>query len=240
MIMKSSGKPVFGNAKESQIWAWGAVPDDERSESLKLLPGQTVFLLVQSGAAIIGPETGSLARIEAGQLAILNSPGDEAMVLTENHTELLIVGMRRELLVGMMEPFRPGLDKRMREIVFEGSVSEVIEKPLGRVLMERVIPAFTSPIVSGVARSFWESQQGTDRVTCFRQRRVKTSFLFASRGFRWHGCKASIPEQHVDEPLNLQRLATEGMSPFYLSHVLLHYGNDNQPCSQASHRNSPD
>ena len=82
--MKSSGKPVFGDAKESQIWAWGAVPGDERSESLKLLPGQTVFVTVQTGAAIIGPETGSLARIEAGQMAILNSPEDVAMVLTED------------------------------------------------------------------------------------------------------------------------------------------------------------
>ena len=110
--------------------------------------------MVQTGAAIIGPETGSLARIEAGQMAILNSPEDVAMVLTEDHTELLIVGMRRELVAGMMKPFRPGLDERMREIVFEGSVSEVIQKPLGRVLIERVIPAFTSPIVSGAPGLF--------------------------------------------------------------------------------------
>lgn len=221
--MKSSGKTVFGDAKESQIWAWGSVPGDERSESLKLLPGQTVFVLVQSGAAIIGPETGSLARIEAGQMAILNSPGDEAMVLTEDHTELLIVGMRRELLAGMMEPFRPGLNKRVREIVFEGSVSEVIEKPLGRVLMERVIPAFTSPIVSGVAKSFWyESQvkeliaitcfppaEGEDEFFCSRQKRLSEARVAKAKAYL---------KQHVDEPLDLQRLAAEvGCSPFYLS-----------------------
>lgn len=223
MIMKSSGKPVFGNAKESQIWAWGAIPGDERSESLKLLPGQTVFVMVQTGATIIGPETGSLARIEAGQMAILNSPEDVAMVLTEDHTELLIVGMRRELLAGMMKPFRPGLDKRMREIVFEGSVSEVIEKPLGRVLMERVIPAFTSPIVSGAARSFWYESQvkeliaitcfppayGEDEFFCSRQKRLSMARVAKAKAYL---------KKHVDEPLDLQTLAAEvGCSPFYLS-----------------------
>ena len=223
MIMKSSGKPVFGDAKESQIWAWGAVPGGEGSESLRLLPGQTVFVMVQSGAVIIGPETGALARIEAGQMAILNSPGDTTTMLTEHHTELLIVGMRRELLAGMMKPFRPGLDKRMRDIVFEGSDSEVIEKPLGRVVMERVIPAFTSPIVSGAARSFWYESQVKEliAITCFPAAEGEDEF-FCSRQKRLSIARVAkakaILKQHVDEPFDLQRLAAEvGCSPFYLS-----------------------
>ena len=223
MIMKSSGKPVFGDAKESQIWAWGAVPGGEGSESLRLLPGQTVFVMVQSGAVIIGPETGALARIEAGQMAILNSPGDTTTMLTENHTELLIVGMRRELLAGMMKPFRPGLDKRMRDIVFEGADSEVIEKPLGRVVMERVIPAFTSPIVSGAARSFWYESQVKEliAITCFPAAEGEDEF-FCSRQKRLSIARVAkakaILKQHVDEPFDLQRLAAEvGCSPFYLS-----------------------
>ena len=72
MIMKAVGKPVFGSAKETQIWAWGSAPGGEDDESLELVPDQTVFVMVQSGAVIIGPETGSLSRIEAGQMAILN------------------------------------------------------------------------------------------------------------------------------------------------------------------------
>jgi len=221
--MKSAGKPVFGNAKESQIWAWCATPGNDGEESLRLLAGQTVFVMVQSGAIIIGPETGILTRVEAGQMAILNTPNEATTVLAEDHTELLIVGMRRDLLESMMKPFRPGLDRCMREIVFEGSVCEVFEKPLGRIVVERVIPAFMNPVVSGAARSFWYESQvkeliaitcfpaadGEDEFFCSRQKRLSMARVAKAKAYL---------KQHVDEPFDLQKLATEvGCSPFYLS-----------------------
>jgi AraC-like DNA-binding protein len=223
MIMKAVGKPVFGSAKETQIWAWGSAPGGEDDESLELVPDQTVFVMVQSGAVIIGPETGSLSRIEAGQMAILNSQEENSVVLTEKHTELLLVGMSRELLCSMMTPFRPGLNQQMRRIVFEGSQSDIFERSLSRVLVERVIPAFTNPIVSGAARSFWyESQvkelialacfapaEGEDEFFCSRQKRLSMARVAKAKSYL---------KNHVDEPLDLQSLAKEvGCSPFYLS-----------------------
>jgi AraC-like DNA-binding protein len=223
MIIKSSGKRVFGDSSDSPIWAWGASSDIDGGEALNLKADQVVFVLVQTGAVVIGPETAAFARVEAGGMVVLNTPAEHAAVLCEEHTEFLVVGMNRQLFSQMMEPFRPGLEEAMRDIVFGGRPSERIEKPLWDVVVERVIPSFFNPAVSGAARSFWFESQvkeliattcfepagGEDEFFCSRQKRLAMARVAKAKAFL---------KTRIDDTLDLQRLAEEvGCSPFYLS-----------------------
>ena len=216
-------KTIFGKINETSIWAceWGGGADFE-SGFPKLRPGQAVFALVLSGEVDLAFDE-MRVQVSAGQIGLIGTGQVGVGMCCDREAELLVIGMEAEMLAGMLDSFRPGIRSEIREML-EVSRREVCESlPMPDLLIDRTIPAFREPPVSGPALSFWFESQIRELIAlmCFPPS-VKDGEFFCSRQRRLaldRVAKAKkILQSRLEDSIDLQSLAAEiGCSPYYLS-----------------------
>jgi len=219
-----SGTSIFGEVNTSALWAWDS-RDERRSSApgLDLAGGQVVFVFVVDGNVSVNGAGRGRETLGAGCLAVAGT-GDSAVGLRfEGATEVVLVGLNRELLEGMLEPFRPGLSDEVRDLVFSSNAGVAPVQPFSEAVGTRLIPAFREPGVSGPALSFWFESQVREMISlvCFKPL-PGTAEFFCSRQKRLALDRVArvkaLLEARVGQSLDLQGLAREvGCSPFYLS-----------------------
>lgn len=234
----------FGNWKTSSPWAanWlgeqglsrvptRTLPEDQEerfsdrtpgSRDPLNLPGGQVVCLIPVGRpldwSVVAGETG---RVEPGSATWVSTQGREIFVEEASDGDAILVGMPREVLASWLEPFRPGLAAGLRELVYGHAGTATVAAP--PEVVERIVPAFREPPVSGPARAFWYESQikallallcfvpagAGDEFFCSRQKRLAR--------VRVARAKATL-EAGIDGTFDLNRLASEvGCSPSYLS-----------------------
>ncbi|NLT70270.1 MAG: helix-turn-helix transcriptional regulator [Verrucomicrobiaceae bacterium] len=222
------GKEIFGDWKESPLWARDLAAPGDPAGALPVLPDQVLFLIAASA-----PVTGRLRDlspggrdrlfvVEAGSAALLRLSGALELGFPEV-ADAVLLGMRHALLEEMFESFRPGLESGVRRLVFaEGGCEPVMVRCHERI-PGRIVTDLREAPVSGAARSFWYESQvkallallcfvpsdATGEFFCSRQKRLAISRVTKARAFL---------ESHLEETLDLQAMAAAvGCSPFYLS-----------------------
>lgn len=212
---------LFGELRKSILWAFEVEGNDDEECPLPHLPEGCVSFIIPLNGALTWQEDGEERKLDAG-MALLTRRKPKSSPLGMNcEGRAIVIGIRHETLVTMLEPFRPGLFTSMRDLVFGTAVEAELQ--VHHEILSQVIPALCSPIVSGSARAFWyESQfkallallcfvpaEGKDEFFCSRQKRLARVRV---------GKAKSILETRIDEVFDLNRLASDvGCSPSYLS-----------------------
>ncbi|MEX2579833.1 MAG: AraC family transcriptional regulator [Verrucomicrobiales bacterium] len=224
MKLQVPGKPIFGEMNRSSIWALDAPAALSGGELLiRLERDQVVFLFVVSGEMVLDSKALGDTKFAGGQVALVGTGASLVESRPQDASELIVVGLKRDLLSGMLESFRPGLREEVRETISFPSTEMRVAIPLPEAASGRLIPAFRNPEVSGAALPFWYESQIREMIAlvCFRPA-PGTGEFFCSRQKRLAmdrvGKVKAILKSRLDEAIDLQRLAGEvGCSPFYLS-----------------------
>ena len=231
MKCSTTEKVIFGDSKESSLWARdlsAPATDPATPATFPATPDQVIFLIAVSSPvscrvrSISSTERDGLFVVEAGTAAVVRPLGALDLSFPEG-ADAVLLGMRHSLVGEMFEAFRPGLEKGIRELVFADARGEPVLISCHERIVSRIVPDLREAPVSGAARSFWyESQvkallallcfvaaEETGEFFCSRQKRLALSRVTKTRAFL---------ETHFDEALDLPAIATAvGCSSFYLS-----------------------
>jgi len=215
-------RPLFGEFGRSSLWAACLAAEEDRGASIAIASQQVAFVLNRGAEPILweGAEFGRAAPY--GVMAVFSSTC-RGRLRWGARAESVVVAVDRTLLAEMLKPFRPGLMGDLIPVVFGDPGDGCIELPSPDVVRRRILPALLEPAVTGPARSFWFEAQvkeliaatcflpggGEDEYFCSRQKRLAEDRVSRARSYLG---------KRLDEPLDLQRLATHvGCSPFHLS-----------------------
>ncbi|HRQ88513.1 MAG TPA: helix-turn-helix domain-containing protein [Bacteroidia bacterium] len=215
------GKFLFGDWNGAVLWAVDSRTEEGEVRDETLLPrGQVVFAIPATKPLHLRTDSGSEI-VEPGSVLVVDTKNARAGLDLTGGSDAILIGMRFDAMSGLLEPFRPGLDSRIRDLVY-GAATQV-EIPGRSEVFSQIVPSVRTPIVAGAARAFWyESQlKAFLALQCFVQANDAGEF-FCSRQkrlarVRVMKAKTRI-EARLDEVLDLNRLASEvGCSASYLS-----------------------
>lgn len=220
MIPNHARQSIFGEGGDSPIWASNL--NGEGKRAVPFPHGHIVFLIPVSSALELH-QSNKLNILESGNVAIIRSGPAKLEVTGAGPFDTLLVGIKRSLLIEMLESFRPGLRAEVRHLVFSEVEAAPAIVPVHELLPQRIVPALREPPVTGSARPFWfESQvKALLSLVCFVPSASGTEF-FCTRQKRLALDRVAKAKVHLaarlDETLDLQGLASAvGCSPFYLS-----------------------
>lgn len=188
MKCSAPGRVIFGDWKESPLWACDLSGSVNTTDGALLAGPDQVFFLVAvttsvtcrisslssacrtnhlplsdgdpspSGRGRLSAEGDRLFVVEAGSAVLLRLSGALELDFPEG-ADAVLLGMRHSLLEEMFEPFRPGLEAGVRRLVFsEGGGDPVMVRCHERIPGRIVMDLREAP-VSGAARSFWYESQ---------------------------------------------------------------------------------
>ena len=241
------GNEIFGDWKESPLWARDLAAPGDPAGALPVLPDQVLFLIAASSPVTarlrdLSPggrdrlserdrlfvveaglsERDRLFVVEAGSAALLRLSGTLELGFPEG-ADAVLLGMRHALREEMFESFRPGLESGVRRLVFAEGDCEPVMVRCHECIPGRIVSDLREAPVSGAARSFWyESQvKALLALLCFVPSEATGEF-FCSRQKRLAMSRVTkaraFLETHLEETLDLQAMAAAvGCSPFYLS-----------------------
>ena len=213
---------VFLIAVSSSVTCRILAPSRDRPINSLSLSGRTPGARIDSLSLSDVENRDRLFIVEAGMAAVVRLRGGLELRFPEG-ADAILLGMRQSLLGEMFEPFRPGLEAGIRDLVFADWECGPVMIACHERIPGRIIPDLREAPVSGAARSFWYESQvkallallcflpvgATGEFFCSRQKRLALSRVTKARAFL---------ESHLEETLDLQAIATAvGCSPFYLS-----------------------
>lgn len=175
------------------------------------------------------PRRVALARHQIGILLSRRGTGPESgaggeFISPENHEGVLIL-FDRSLLATLLDPFRPGLDPLLRDLIGKEVGSGIFAPDLSTDIAARLYSDFLSPGLQGAAQWFFFEAKTRELLAhvafvpsgdrreffCSRQRRLNSERVART---------VEYLKARLDEPLDLGTVADwVGCSPSYLSRI---------------------